>query len=159
MRILTNPIIRRRVRKPPFKDSTVAKEAQMIPTAILSLILMGQVVLPGSNVGLEEAQEKAIHIVIAETSGIGIIFGVGAASFGSVDLKPSTDLKGKAKDRDWKKVSIVASGDEIIPNVGEVYIFFVDEYAGQLNIRKMLPKTEENLEAVRKEIKAKAKNP
>ncbi len=66
--ILTNPIIRRRVRKPLFKDSTVAKEAQMIPTAILSLILMGQVVLPGSNVGLEEAQEKAIHIVIAETS-------------------------------------------------------------------------------------------
>ncbi len=130
----------------------------MILTSVLGLALLGQVVLPGSKKGLEEAQTKARIIVVARPAMIGLILGVGATSFGNVDLRHSSRLKGEVKEEELERVSVSASGHETFPKQDEEYIVFINDYANHLNVLKMLPKTEENLATVRGRIRA-AENP
>ncbi len=130
----------------------------MIKVTVLSLTILGQVVLPGSKSSLEEAQEKAQIIVVGEFLKHGDILGSGPHSLvAGIELKPSVTLKGKPKDGELKKMTTAASGYEVIPEQGKEYIYFIEEYKGHLTISKMLPKTEANIEAVKKEIKAREK--
>lgn len=126
------------------------KEAGMLATTILSLTLMGQVILPGSNLGVPEATEEAHLVVVAEIIGIQDGLGVGALSLLSgVELKPSAILKGKVMDGDLNDLTVGASGNERCPEKGDVSIFFILRDKGHGRILKMLPKTEENLAAIK----------
>jgi hypothetical protein len=125
------------------------KEDFMILTTILAVIAIGQTKLPGSEMGLEEAKAKARVIVVAKPV-CSFIAGLGACSFGSVDLRDSSVLKGKPKQVELERVSLSASGPEVFPKQGEEYLFFINDYANHLQIIKILPKTEENVAAVRR---------
>ena len=131
----------------------------MIASTALSLALLGQVVLPGSQLDLENAEAKSTLIVVAKI-GDGLIAGVGAASFGVMDMEPSETLKGEVEDGGLKKVGIGASGHEEMPKKGEEYVVFLEKYRNPKaqktcdSVVKMLPKSPENIEAVKSAIKA-----
>jgi hypothetical protein len=134
------------------------KEVDMILSTVLSLTMLGQVILPGSKSSLEEAQEKAQIIVVAEHLKYDLLLGLGAVTvMVGIELKPLIPLKGKPKEGELKKMTSMASNNEVIPKQGEEYIYFIEEYKGRLTILKILPKTETNIEVVKKEIKAKEK--
>lgn len=124
----------------------------MIFAAVISLACLGQVLLPGSNLRLEEAQAKARLIVVAKPVGGGVL-GSGQLSFGAMDLKPSAILKGEAKQEVLMGAGFQTSGRGSLPK-DEPYIYFLDDFQGHPNILKMLPPSDENLAAVRKAIKA-----
>ncbi len=128
----------------------------MISTTVLSLAVLGQAVLPGSNLSLADAQAKADIIVVAEHTKHGDIVGAGAVTFmGGIELKSLNTLKGTVKDGGLTRLATGASGYEVLPEIGKEYIFFVEKYQGYLTISKILPRTDENIEAVKKEVKAK----
>jgi hypothetical protein len=130
----------------------------MILTMLLSLPLLGQAVLPGSALSLEQAQEKSHIIVVAKSTRYEMVSGAGAcAVMVGLELRPSIILKGTVKVEDLKGISAMAISAEVLPKVAEEHIFLLDEFAGHLNVVKMLPKTEANIEALKKEIKAKKK--
>jgi hypothetical protein len=126
----------------------------MILATVLSLSILGQDVLPGSKLSLEQAQEKAQIIVVAELSKAEIILGLGAVSYmGGIELTPSTNLKGKPKE--GNKLTVAASGYEVLPEKGQEHIYFIEEYEGYFTVVKMLSKTELNILAVRKVVEGK----
>ncbi len=130
----------------------------MLVTTVLSLAMLGQADLPGSKTDLDQAVKKARVVVVAELETFNLIFGSGACAFlGGGRLKTSDFLMGDLKDGEKNGLSITALGPERLPKMREDCIYFIDDFAGHLNTVKVLPKTEENLQAVRKAIKAKKK--
>lgn len=124
----------------------------MFLTTMLAAITLGQVSLSGSRMGIEEAQAKSREIVVA-TSGIdGFIAGSGPHSFGGLKLVVASTLKGEAVKGESRRVSVAASGPETLPVWGDEYIFFIGDYKGSPRIVKVLPKTAENLSAVKKQV-------
>lgn len=125
----------------------------MILTFALGMSVLGQVVLTGSNIGLEEAQAKARVIAVARAQ-TGLVFGSGPFAFGNVDLRGLHILKGAVDGEVLKGAGVSASGPETFPKHGVEYIFFINDYANHPNVLKILPRTEENIAAVRKAIRA-----
>lgn len=125
----------------------------MLFTIGLCLAVLGEDVLPGSNLSLQQAKAEARIIVVAEVVKVEGIIGLGAVSIVTgVELKPSTVLKGKVSRDELKDLHASAQGNERTPNKGEEFVFFIIEYEekGNFHIIKVLPKTEETL----KELKA-----
>ena len=60
------------------------------------------VILPGNDLNLEQAQEKAHVIAVGKISKMGFIVGAGAVAYGSFDLENSEILKGEVKEKRWK---------------------------------------------------------
>jgi hypothetical protein len=119
----------------------------MIRSTVCVMVVVGQVVLPGSKMEPRRAYAEAHTVVVAEAVNV-MILGVGAAWFGNVqELKPSAVLKGEAVPKGM--MSISGSGDEMPPRSGKEYIFFINDYKGHPRILKVIPKTDENLAAVR----------
>jgi hypothetical protein len=129
----------------------------MLYSTFLSVAIVGQLALPGSDLSPESAREKARWIVLAEPVRFDIMFGLGSVAFSSVDLKQSVVLKGNVTEEAMKRASIQISGREVFPEYGKEYLVFLDESVGHPKILKMLPKSRENIEAVRMEIAAKQK--
>jgi hypothetical protein len=127
----------------------------MILATILSLTVLGQVVLPGNDLDVEKAQEKAHVIAVGKISQMGSIFGVGAASFGSFELEQSEVLKGMIEEKVMKQLGYVATGHEVSPKQGEEYVVFIERYKDHVTVIKMLPGTKENVTATKEAIKAK----
>ncbi len=103
------------------------------------------------RINLRQAQEKAEIIAVARPLRCDIL-GSGPTLFGTMDLRRSIVLKGRLKEEELQGVSVAASGPESIPTEGE-YIVFLDESRGHLSIIKMLPGTEENIDATKGEIR------
>jgi hypothetical protein len=121
---------------------------------VLSLSILGQDVLPGSKLSLEQAQEKAQIIVVAELIRFDVTAFSGAVWFrGGMELTPSTNLKGKPKE--GKKLIVSASGPGVLPEKGQEHIYFIEEYEGHFTVVKMLSRTESNIAAVRKVVEGK----
>jgi hypothetical protein len=118
----------------------------MIGATVSVLMVVGQVVLPGSKMEPRRAYAEAHTVMVAEAK-VGLILGVGASWFGDVELKPSTVLKGEAVPKGM--MSISGSGNEMPPKSGKEYIFFINDYEGHPRILKVIPKTDENLAAIR----------
>lgn len=130
----------------------------MILTMALSLTLLGQVVLPGSTMSLQEAQAKARIIVVAELNPFGGALGSGGKLWYALELKHSAVLKGEVAKETPMRAGGSASGSEVIPEMDQEYIFFIDyrlDHPTVLDILKVLPKTQENVASVMEEIKAK----
>jgi hypothetical protein len=131
------------------------KEAGMILTTVLSLTLLGQGKLPGSDERLEQAVEKSRIIVVAELETFGFVLGSGPFQLMSGGrFKTSEVLKGRVKDGEMAGLFLEARGTERLPKQGEVCIYFIDDYANHLNTVKVLTKSEENLQAVKRAVKA-----
>jgi hypothetical protein len=133
------------------------REVSMFLTTVLSLAICGQVILPGNDLNLEQAQEKAHIIAVGKITKMGLIFGLGAVSFGNFELEHTEILKGKIKEKVLKQLGYSAHGHEVCPEWEEEYLVFVEQYKDHVTVVKMLPKTKENIEAARKEIKEKNK--
>jgi hypothetical protein len=129
----------------------------MIFATILSLTTLGQVVLPGNNLSLEQAKEKAHIIVVGKITRMGAVAGVGAAALGSFDLEHSEVLKGEVRGRALRALGFIAIRFEVSPVQDEEYLVFVEQYKDHAEVVKMLPKTKENVEAAKMVIKAKDK--
>jgi fermentation-respiration switch protein FrsA (DUF1100 family) len=124
----------------------------MAYSMMLSLAVLGQVVLPGSELSLEQAQEKADIIVVAIPDDNDYAILGSASSIFSMNLQESAVLKGHVDEKGLKKTSGHATGQEIVPKPGEEYIFFLNKYADHPNVLKVLPRTDENIGAVKEEI-------
>jgi hypothetical protein len=133
------------------------KEVSMILTTMLSLAICGQVILPGNDLNLEQAQEKAHIIAVGKISKMGFMVGAGAASFGSLELEHSEILKGEIKEKVLEKLGYMAKGHEVSPEQDAEYLVFIGRYKEHVTVVKMLPKTKENIEAAKKVIKDKKK--
>ncbi len=130
----------------------------MILTTVLSLTLLGQGNLPGSDKSLDLAVEKSRIIVVAELETFRFIIGSGAnLLMAGGKFKTSEVLKGKLKDGEMTNLSISASGPERLPNRGEECIFLLDDYVNRLKAVKVLNKTDENLQAVKRAVGAEKK--
>lgn len=125
----------------------------MILTTVLSCALLGQVVLPGSALSLEQSQAKAGIILVGEVTEFGDIIGAGVISFTSVKVKHSAVLKGEVNAKGLQWVAVSASGHEVMPGKGEEYLIFIERYREHFTIVKMIPKTSGNIEAVKESIK------
>jgi hypothetical protein len=135
----------------------VDKEVGMILATLLSLAVSGQVVLPGDKLSVEEARAKARIIVVAKPVQTHIVVGAGAVMFSSVDLKHSSILKGAVEGAVLEQASVMAAGPETLPKEGDEYVVFMNDYAGHLNILKMLPRTEANIAAAKRKVEAKGR--
>src|ERR1700712_922366 len=100
----------------------------MILTTILSLAVCGQVILPGNDLDLEQAQAKAHIVTVGKVTKMGMIFGVGAVSFGSLELEHSEILKGKIKEKELKQLGYSHRGYEVSPEKDEEYLVFIEQY-------------------------------
>jgi hypothetical protein len=129
----------------------------MILATVLSLAVSGQVVLTGDKMSVDEARAKARIIAVARPVKVHFTLGFGAIVYSCLDLKHSSILKGEVKEAVLERASLAASGPETLPKVGDEYTFFINDYAGHLNILKILPRTEVNIAAVKKEVKAEGK--
>jgi hypothetical protein len=121
----------------------------MITATVLSLTFLGQFALPGSGLSLEQAKEEARFIVVAEVGNTSGRLGSDKLSFLTwTELKLSAVLKGEVTEEDLNKHPLVirAVGEEKLPQSGDELIFFVGD---EFSIRKILPKTVENLEAIK----------
>lgn len=124
----------------------------MILTTILSLTILGQVVLPGDNLSLEQAKEKAHIIAVGKITEMGDLIGVGAISFGSFEFEHTEVLKGKIGEKVLKRLGFSARGHEVNPTQDEEYLVFIEQFQDHVTVVKMLPKTNENIEATKKAI-------
>jgi hypothetical protein len=129
----------------------------MILTTMLSLAICGQVILPGNDLNLEQAQEKAHIIAVGKISKMGFIVGAGAAAFGSFELEHSEILKGEVKEKVLEKLGFTAKGHEVCPEKDSEYLVFIERYKGHVTVVKMLPRTKENIEAAKRVIRDKKK--
>jgi hypothetical protein len=124
----------------------------MITAMVLSLTLLGQFELPGSGLSLEQAKEEAHFILVAE---VGKTSGRLGSEEMSVlmwtELKLSAVLKGEVTEEDLNKhpLAIRSVGKEKLPRSGDELIFFVGDIEHEFSIPKILPKTVENLEAIK----------
>jgi hypothetical protein len=121
----------------------------MITATVLSLTFLGQFALPGSALSLEQAKEEARFILVAEVGHTGGRFETDKLSFLTwTELKISAVLKGEVTEEDLNKHPLVirAVGEEKLPRSGDELIFFVGD---EFSIRKILPKTVENIEAIK----------
>jgi len=115
----------------------------------LCLTILGQDVLPGSNLSLRQAKDEARVIVAAEVVETGDTIGNGAYILMSgLELKPSGVYKGKVKDEELEDVYLQASGPERLPKKREEFLFFMIESKGRSRVLKMLSKTKENLKEI-----------
>src|SRR5206468_1999610 len=124
----------------------------VILEAIGSLIVLGQVLLPGSALSLEQAKQEAHSIVVAEVINTGDLLGAPEASMLTwTGLKPSVFVKGPASEKELNRLplSVIAQGKERLPRVGDEFIFFIGNDQGRAPITKVLPNTAENLAAIR----------
>jgi hypothetical protein len=130
----------------------------MLVVSILSIVLLGQSELPGSQLSIEEAIAKSRIIVVAEleTYHFSQLLG-GADIMAGGRFKITGSIKGAAKNEDMKDLSVCSylKWNEKLPKPKEEGIYFLDDFAKHLNAVKVLPKTEKNLEAVRRAIQAK----
>jgi hypothetical protein len=131
----------------------------MILTTMLSLAFCGQIILPGNDLNIEQAQEKAHVIAVGKISKMGGIAGAGAAAFGSFELEHSEILKGEVKEKVLEKLGFTAKGYEVCPQQDAEYLVFIGRYKEYLTVVKMLPKTKENIELAKKVIKNRRQNP
>src|SRR4051812_42338505 len=123
----------------------------MVLATVLSLALSGQVNLPGSDKSIEQAVEKSRIIVVAELETYSFILGSGPhQSMAGGTFKTSEILKGGVKDEEMTGLSMAARGPERLPKPGEVCIYFIDDYANHLNAVKVLTRSEENLQSVKR---------
>jgi hypothetical protein len=129
-----------------------------------SALPASQVTLPGSQVTIDEAIVKARIIVVAEletyqfrTHQYSQRLGLGECMH-QARFKISTTLKGEAKSKDMDDLAMSAAlqRKENLPQPKEEGIYFLDDFEKRLNAVKVLPKTEKNLEIVRRAIQARA---
>jgi hypothetical protein len=123
----------------------------MISTAVLSLSVMGQVVLPGSKLSLEDAQRKASVIVVAEVAQGGDALGSAGWFAAGIRLNVKSVLKGDPDLKELNDVSAQGSGEEAIPKKGDRYIYFTYDYRGHPAIMKVASETRDNLETLKKQ--------
>src|SRR4051794_1046801 len=96
------------------------EEAGMLLTTVLCLGVLGQEVLPGSYLSLQQAKEDARIIVVAEVvEGRGVIISGRFRVMLAIKLKPSRVLKGKVDGKELDTLGLFASGKERLPNYGE----------------------------------------
>jgi hypothetical protein len=123
-----------------------------------------QMTLPGSQVTIDEAIVKARIIVVAELETYQFRTHQYSQSLGlreymhQARFKISTTLKGEAKSKDMDDLAMSAAlqRKERLPQPKEEGIYFFDDFEKRLNAVKVLPKTEKNLEIVRRAIQARA---
>lgn len=125
----------------------------MIPATAMTLTLMalGQVVLPGSRLEPRDAYAEAHTVVVAEVAKTGLLFGSGPHWVASgLVLEPKVALKGDARPAaPMSGLSMQGGGAESLPGMGQEYVFFVGEHRGHPQILKVLARTDENLAALR----------
>jgi hypothetical protein len=137
----------------------IHKEVGMFLPMALSLSLLGQDKLPGSDRSLDQAMEKARIIVVAELESYTLVHGAGASAvMAGAKFKSAEVLKGRLEDGEMTNLAIMAIGSERLPRKGEECIYFLDDFANRLKAVKMLPKTKQNLEAVKESVKTKRKS-
>lgn len=126
----------------------------MMLTGVVSLVVLGQVVLPGSQLGHAVAQEKSHLIVVAEPGRYDFILGSGPhLTMVGLELKPSRILKGKVRAGELKRLSVTATGPETLPmKGGNTYIYYVYEFKGHPHILKVMAATEENIKTATKAV-------
>ncbi len=125
----------------------------MLLTIGLCLSVVGQDVLPGSNLSLGQARAQAIIIVEAKVVDPGGVVILGADPFLiGMELEPLTFHKGKASRDELKEVTGPISNSEKLPTKEKEYLFFITELEqkGNFQVIKILPKTDEVL----KDLKA-----
>jgi len=119
-------------------------------------LIANPVQLPGSKLSLDEASKQADMIVIADFISLG--FGMGTRhteSYPAAKLHLSTFLKDEARGREAIDVVLkVRMKDEAEPNLKEDYLCFVIMKDQHFRIIKVLPKTQDNLRAVRATLAA-----
>lgn len=112
--------------------------------------------LPGSKLSPDEAAKQADMIVIADFLSLG--FGMGTRhteSYPAEKLHLSTFLKGEACGREAIDVVLkVRMKGEAEPNLKEDYLCFIIMKDRHFRIIKVLPKTQDNLRAVRAALAA-----
>jgi len=103
--------------------------------------------LPGSDVRLSEATEKADFIVVARL----VALGGGntrrnVTSYAEVQVKPSFVLKGGAThDLERQFLTVLVHETEVPPEEGMNYIFFIKNTSSCKLIIKIINKTEQNI--------------
>ena len=131
----------------------------MISTTALSLALMGQIILPGLHLTPEKAEEKSVIIVVARVTD-GFLAGAGGYSMGAFSLATSEVLKGEMTDDEVKRKHISVAECDRVPRKEDEYIIFLKNYRVAKNqeisrsVVRMLPKSPENITAVKSAIQA-----
>ncbi len=125
---------------------------------VLSWCLLGQVTLPGDKQGLEAVTTYSHAILVGKLTGFREMPGPGVAiRIGKVDFQPNEMLRGRTRDlnRDWVSILAEDQNREVMPEVGENYVFFIGRFAGMPDrVMKVMPATSANIEATRQAIQA-----
>jgi hypothetical protein len=121
----------------------------MLVTTVLSVTVLGQSVLPGSEMGLQEARQKAGFVAVAEVAATGDVVGGVASLMVGIRLDIKAVLKGDPSLKELSGVSAQAGGREQLPRKGDRRIFFIRDYRGHPAILKVAPETKESLAALK----------
>ena len=117
----------------------------------------GRVVFPRAPVpSLEENVEEAQIIKIGRPTSHGGLLGLGCVTVGVFDLKFLETLKGEMK-ADERRFGIGAGPEDILPTIGQDYIFFFKKARDEDLVFKVMPKTKGTVEAIKKAIRTKEK--
>ena len=125
----------------------------MILTTFFGLVAWGQVVLPGSQLTLEQAEARAAIITTGQITRIPKTLGLGSVRLGHCDLNTSAAWRVKGWDTPilLQDIPIQTSGPEVQPKVGETYLFFIQNdggHSGHHSIIKVLADTPNNRAAI-----------
>lgn len=116
--------------------------------------LPGAPTFAGSKLDLTGAEKQAHTIRVGRPTSLGGLMLQGSVLMGVCDLKSSEILKGATAETAVLRFGITAADGEILPKVGDDYVFFLARRRDADVIIKVLAATPSNLDAVRRVIQA-----